>query len=204
MASVDYKQRYQEKWPLSNAREYYIVYMLNTALWPRYRAELVGLGAGSTRWIPGFYHDLRDAFDIVVIDNYDDAPVALVEVTGASDFKKLDCQDGEDKRSLRCIGEWKLEKAEKYGIAFSTWAVFVGPKARDKWQHFDWLRRSREAPFVRKCKIYRDERTALCTPPDYWVRRESFLNWLRNYARFSKAKLAPLWRKYPARLAAAR
>ena len=205
MASkVDYKQRYQEKWPLSNAREYYIVYMLNTALWPRYRAELVGFGAGSSKWIPGAYRDIRDVFDIVVLDNFDDQPVALVEVTGAQEYKRLECQEDGERRILRCIGSWKLWKARKHRILFSSWSVFVDARARDKWQHFEWLDKNLAAPYVKECKIYNDEKTVYCTPPQYWVRRESFLNWLHNYARFSKARLAPLWQRYPARLAAAR
>ncbi len=182
-----FKLRYRDQWPVSNARELYVLGLLNTVFYPRYRAVLTGLGAGSSELIPRSYQDLLEAFDILVVDELD-RPVVFIEVTGTREYKRLSCQDGESH--LKCVGSWKLRKARKYRVLFSVWSVFITPSGRDRWLHYDWLARNLEAPYVKTCKLVEDEREVYCTPPDRWVRRESFFNWLRTYAAVSRSILS--------------
>ena len=173
------KDRYQGKWSKSNARELMVLGMLNTVLPKRFEARLTGLGAGSTEYIPESYRDLLEAFDIAIFDLETGNPVLLVEVTGADSYKELGCQDRESH--LKCIGSWKLAKARRYRVSYSVWAVFITPAGRDRWQHYLWLERNLEAPYVKRCRLYNDERELLCTPPGRWVKRESFIRWFNNY-----------------------
>ena len=173
------KDRYQPKWSRSNARELMVLGMLNTVLPPRFEAVLTGLGAGSTEYIERSYRDLAEAFDIMIIDRVEERPVLFVEVTGTDRYKRLSCQDRESH--LKCIGSWKLAKARRYRVTYSVWAVFVTPTARDRWQHYQWLEQNLEAPYVKTCKLEDDEREAICTPPERWVQRESFIRWFNNY-----------------------
>ncbi len=173
------KHRYQPKWSKSNARELMILGMLNTVLPPRFEAVLTGLGAGSTEYIERSYRDLAEAFDIMIIDRDEERPVLFIEVTGAGSYKELGCQGQE--HHLKCVGSWKLAKARRYRVSYSVWAVFITPTGRDRWQHYQWLVQNLEAPYVKRCKLYNDERELLCTPPGRWVKRESFIRWFNNY-----------------------
>ena len=197
MASrVDYKRRYSNHWIYSNARELYVLSLINLKLHSiiegvkrrtrsslvrvflektPVRAELVGLGAGSTEYIPEYYHGLRDAFDIAILVGSE--PCCWIDPTGVVFPEDL-------KPGLGyCVGTWKLEKAAKYKVVDRTWFAFVvNDRGTARFIKASWLYNQvqAESPRVTIAKLWEDERPVVCTSPKNWTGKDRFYKQLEN------------------------
>ena len=180
LSPEELKRRYMEQWERSNARERFVALALNAYLPRPWRAELTGLGAGVDDYIPRSYSRPEDAFDITVY--YGDRPVAWVEVTGvpsSSDMRRHPACRG------LCVGLWKLRKAREFRVVERLWFAFVVDESWSvRWlpaKQLDYWEQG-EAPWLQRCRLRRDERTALCTEPHRWRRYRTFQYWLTRYA----------------------
>ncbi|MEB2836675.1 MAG: hypothetical protein GSR80_000622 [Desulfurococcales archaeon] len=173
------KERYREKWVKSNARERFVLAALNAFLPKPWRAELTGLGAGEDRLIERTYSGVEEAFDITVY--HGDAAIAFVDVTGVAsvaDARRHEC-------SGYCVGSWKLGKCRRHRVCGRAWvALVVDEDLRVLWLPLAWLDQAAEAPYVRGCRLYGDERIVLCTDSSRWKRFKHFKNWLVHTALY--------------------
>jgi len=173
------KQRYREKWQRSNARERLVLALLEAYLPEPFGARLTGLGAGQDDYIPRGYSNPFDAFDITVY--YGSKPCCWVEVTGVE--SSHDMARHPACKGL-CVGLWKLRKAREFRVAHRLWFAFVvDENASIRWLSAALLDQweTGEAPWLRRCRLRRDESEALCLDGSYWKRFKSFLNWLVRY-----------------------
>ncbi|BBC20946.1 nuclease [Aeropyrum globular virus 1] len=172
----DLKQRYKNKWSRSNAREQFVLAALQAYLPPGFEARLTGLGAGSSEYIEHNYKSLEEAFDITVY--YMDRPVAFLDVTGVVSVlnaRRAACNG-------RCVGSWKLRKAEKHRVLGRVWFAWVNDQtASIYFLPAAWLAQHAEGPHVSKCRLYSDERIVYCVRPGYWKKLYNFLRWLAAY-----------------------
>jgi len=201
------KHRYSGKWLYANAREYYILSLVNLALpaiikklmertrlgtlktylaKARVEARLTGLGAGSTEYLDRTYSGLEEAFDITVYVDGD--PCCWVDATGVELVDDL-------KEGLGyCAATWKLRKAKKYEVLDRTWFAFViNETGTAKFLRASWLAYHLEAesPRVTTARLREDEREAACTSPRNWLSKDKFLSQLQTalYKFIIKRKL---------------
>ena len=171
MTPEELKRRYQEHWARSNQRERFVKLFLDVYLPKPFKAELVGLGAGSEEYINRSYNGVLEAFDIIIY--YNSRPAVFVDVTGLSSPR-----EGKPKLGY-CIGEWKLGKAVKHGVLNNTWFAFVlEDEPTILWapaQKFQTI-------YAKTGKLYGDERPVRCLPRARWLRWARFKAWLVQYA----------------------
>ncbi len=178
MDARELKRRYMEKWRRSNARERFVVAALNAYLPSPWRAELTGLGAGVDDYIPRGYSRPEDAFDITIY--YSGEPVAWVEVTGVPSSKDMRLHPC---RGL-CVGSWKLAKAREFNVVERLWFAFVVDENLSiRWLPARLLAQweEAEAPWLSRCRLRKDENTAVCVDGGYWRKFRSFKQWLLNH-----------------------
>ena len=175
--AYELKRRYQDKWARSNARERFVLLFLNTFLPQGFRAELTGLGAGSSEYIERSYRGVLEAFDITIL--FSGEPVALVDVTGVT-------HPGEARPGLGyCVGEWKLDKAYRLGVERRAWAAFaIEGEPAILWAPITKFNTS----IARRARLYEDEQPVRCLPrrawhpfnrPNWSTGKIPFLAWLR-------------------------
>lgn len=104
--SFSFKQRYAGKWRISSMREHFIHDYLNWLLASHgFILKYMGLGAGSTNYIPRYYDSISEALDFAIY-TFSGKLVGYLDATGYKDPRSA---KGDSKR---CIGMWKLEKAK--------------------------------------------------------------------------------------------
>jgi hypothetical protein len=194
--SLKMKERYRGEWSVANARELYVLSLVNLALpvvierlksrtgdtkvrvyldKARIYAKLTGLGAGTSEFISRSYSGIMEAFDITVL--VDDEPCCWVDATGVASVDEL-------KPGLGyCAATWKLQKAKKYRVLDRTWFAFViNETGTVKFLRAGWLAYQLEAesPRVWLAKLYQDENMIACANPRNWLSREKFIKQLET------------------------
>lgn len=170
LSPEELKQRYMQQWERGNRRERLVYLLLNTLLPDGFRAELTGLGAGENRYIDRSYGSLEEAFDITLY--YHGKPCCFLDVTGVKSPRDAKPNIG------YCIGEWKIEKAKKYGVIHQTWAVFV---IDDELAFLFAPVKKFDTVLAKKAYLYKDERPVKCLPRARWLRWNRFKQWLIQY-----------------------
>ena len=190
LSPEELKKRYQEHWARSNQRERFVKLFLDVYLPKPFKAELTGLGAGSTDYIDRTYRGLAEAFDIAIL--YEDYPIAFVEVTGIEHSSMA-------KPGLGyCVGTWKiLDKADKLGVLDRVWIAYViEGESTILWAPLSKFTTSKARPG----KLYSDERELMCMKRRDWHSfrnpkwtpgrgKTPFLNWLMIRARLGPIKI---------------
>ena len=176
---VDYKQRYQEKWPTSNKRERLVLGYLEDYLPPDFTPRLVGLGAGQSTRIEYWHRGVEDAFDIAVL--YKGGIAAYIDVTGVDSLETIK----KHKCKGYCVASWKHYKARKYNILDIAWTAFViDDEPRILWLPFSYLDHLLASPHAEVCRLYQDEKQVYCLPSRYWRKARRFFTWLLSVGRY--------------------
>ncbi|MCE4625838.1 MAG: hypothetical protein F7C35_08280 [Desulfurococcales archaeon] len=164
------KERYREQWKRSNARERFVKLFLDVYLPQGFRAELTGLGAGSSEYIDRTYSGVFEAFDIVIF--YEGSPAVFLDVTGVASPREALPGLG------YCLGTWKLAKAEKFKVTPMSWAAFVlEDEPSILWAPYQKFKSIQAVDG----RLYNDERPVRCLKRSRWLRWARFKTWLIRY-----------------------
>ena len=186
MDARELKRRYMERWRVSSARERFVLAFLNVYLPQGFGARFVGLGAGSSRLLDGWYRGLLDAYDIIVM--FHGRPAAFVEVTGVSSPREALPGLG------YCVGTWKLSKAPE-SIRPAIWFAFViDDEPTILWMSAFRLVSLEKLGLARRARLHEDEREVVCASRARWKRFGVFKHWLAehgvHFARLIEEHLA--------------
>ena len=189
MTTVTLKGSYTGEWVLANAREYFVLAILNHYL-PRYFSNLrvwaapVGHGAVNPGLVEGWHRGASDKFDIAVM--VEGRPCCYVEVTGVDYEVQLEKPELGLSTDDYCVGSWKLEDARRHRLLDKTWFAFV---VMDKKiirvlyaRYLDYLV---EHPAVKKRVLRRGEGPSYClNRKHYWKPLRELLKWIsqKGYA----------------------
>ena len=175
---VFFKQRYQEKWRTSSLREHFVHDYLNWLLVKHgFILKFAGLGAGSAEYISRYYNNSIEALDFIIY-SFGGRIVGFLDVTGYEDPRKAHTD------SKRCIGSWKLYKAEKISRE-------LGIKPRNIWyahftdsQHIlvlinaERLKQLVISGKAEKRRLYEDEKISYCLELKHFVPPRRFIEML--------------------------
>jgi len=113
------KNLYDGRWDESVQREFFVWNELNGMLNPYgFIVLFTGVGSGAAVYLPDNYSNPLNAFDFTVFDRRW-RPVAFIEVTGLRKKKYM------IKGKGRCVGAWKVWKAERFNVTGKVWYVHV-------------------------------------------------------------------------------
>ncbi len=181
--SIDYKQRYMNKWRISSLRERFIYDYLNAFMTSHgFILEYAGLGAGDTRLLKYYFSGVEEALDFK-IKTMDGKLVGFLDATGYEDPRRARID------AKRCVGSWKLVKAkiihEQLNIPLQriwfahftdTSHILVLINAKRLTQLID-------SGKAEKRHLYRDEKISYCLELHYWIKPDRFIQLLQQSTR---------------------
>ena len=211
-ARPDFKQDYRNDWVYANAREYFVLSLLNRRLPGLFEshkawAEPAGHGAFNPGVVEGWHSGALDKFDIVV--KIDGVPCCFVEVSGVNNVIEMDRPELGLTEDDYCVGSWKLNDARKHGILDRTWFAFVildSKSVRFLYAKYLGTLVSGEYPGLKTAVLRRGEGPSYCLDKRMWKPLRNLLNWIKNrglaYALAEKVlleEMEKLSRKDPGR-----
>ncbi len=180
---LSFKARYADKWRVSALRERFVYDYLNALLVSHgFMLEYAGLGAGDSRLVKRYFNGVEEALDFR-IKTFAGEVVGYLDVTGYRDPRQARVD------SKRCIGSWKLWKAEK--IRDETGI----PLRRIWYAHFTdsshilvFINAERLIQLISngravERKLYEDENISYCLELRYWIPPKKFIQALLESTR---------------------
>jgi hypothetical protein len=181
--SLSYKQRYMDKWRVSMLRELYVYDYLNWLMVSHgYILKYVGLGAGSSEYIRRYYNSPEEALDFAIY-TFSGKLIGFLDVTGYANPRLA---KGDSKR---CVGSWKLWKAEQINKELGI------PLHRIWFAHFtdshhilvfinaERLQQLINMGKAEKRRLYEDEKPSYCLDLKYWIPPSRFIQLLSQGVR---------------------
>ena len=180
---LSFKARYADKWRVSALRERFVYDYLNALLISHgFILEYSGLGAGDSRLVERYFNGVEEALDFK-IKTFAGELVGYLDVTGYRDPRQARVD------SKRCIGSWKLYKAElirrQTGLPLHrVWfAHFTDTKHVLLLINAERLAQLVNSGRAEKRRLYEDENISYCLELRYWITPRKFIEALIQSTR---------------------